>query len=197
LNANKQKYSVERVISDGDALASGATNCRSVPGLRGIAGVSSDVSERENYVVFLLDAKRYALYLKAVERVVHAVEVTPLAKAPDVVLGIVSLHGRIVPVFDPRRRFRLPEREASTADQIIFAYAGHRMVALWVDSVVGVIECAASKLTHAGNILPGMNYVQGVFQLEDGLVLVHDLDSFLSLEETNALDCALEASAPP
>ena len=158
--------------------------------------MSTDVSDRENYVVFLLDGKRYALYLKAVERVVHAVEVTPLAKAPDMVLGVVSVHGRIVPVFSPRRRFHLPQREASAADQIIFAYAGQRMVALWVDSVVGVIECAASKVTHADNILPGMNYVQGVFQLEDGLVLVHDLDSFLSLAETNALDRALEASQP-
>lgn len=149
---------------------------------------------QENFVVFLLDEKRYALYLSAVERVVHAVYITPLAKAPAIVLGIVSLHGRIVPVFDMRRRFQLPEREASLADQIIFARTGRRTVALWVDRVTGVIECDASDVTHAGSILPAMPYVRGVIQRDDGLVLVHDLDVFLSLDEEQALDDAWEAS---
>ncbi|GLQ89811.1 chemotaxis protein CheW [Dyella flagellata] len=153
--------------------------------------------DRENYVVFLLDQNRYALYLTAVERVVHAVYVTPLAKAPDVVLGIVSLHGRIVPVFNVRRRFRLPEREASLGDRIIFAHTGRRLVALWVDTVTDVIECATCDVTHAGTILPAMDYVRGVIQLDDGLVLLHDLDAFLSLDEEESLDNALEANQSP
>ncbi|RUL79086.1 purine-binding chemotaxis protein CheW [Dyella choica] len=152
--------------------------------------------ERENYVVFLLDEKRYALYLTAVERVVHAVYVTPLAKAPDCVLGIVSLQGLVVPVFNMRRRFRVPEREIGVADQIIFARTERRVVALWVDTVTGVIECDARDLTHSGNILPNLDYVRGVIQLDDGLVLVHDLNAFLSLDEEQSLDGALEASHP-
>ncbi|WP_284319276.1 chemotaxis protein CheW [Dyella acidisoli] len=150
--------------------------------------------DQENYVVFLLDEKRYALYLTAVERVVHAVYVTPLAKAPDIVLGVVSLQGRIVPVFNVRRRFHLSEREVHLADQIIFARTERRTVALWVDMVTGVIECDKSDVTHAGDILPAMEYVRGVIQLDDGLVLVHDLDAFLSLDEEKLLDGALEAS---
>lgn len=153
--------------------------------------------DRENYVVFLLDENRYALYLTIVERVVHAVYVTPLANAPDVVLGIVSLQGKIVPVFNLRRRFHLPEREASLADRIIFAYAGRRMVALWVDAVTGVVECAKEDVTHAGTILPAMDHVRGVIQLGDGLVLLQDLDAFLSLDEEQSLDQALEANPFP
>ncbi|GGA41655.1 hypothetical protein GCM10010981_33330 [Dyella nitratireducens] len=156
-----------------------------------------DMCDKENYVVFLLDEKRYALYLTAVERVVHAVYVTPLAKAPDIVLGIVSLQGRIVPVFNVRRRFHLLEREARLADQIIFARTRRRTVALWVDTVTGVIECDKSNVTHADDVLPATAYVQGVIQLDDGLVLVHDLDAFLSLDEEKSLDGALEASQSP
>jgi purine-binding chemotaxis protein CheW len=36
-------------------------------------------------VVWTLDAQRYALPLNAVERVVHAVAVTPLPDAPEVI----------------------------------------------------------------------------------------------------------------
>ena len=61
-------------------------------------------------VVFTLDEQRYALHLLAVERVVRAVEVTALPEAPEIVLGVVNVKGRIVPVINVRRRFRLPER---------------------------------------------------------------------------------------
>ena len=42
-------------------------------------------------VVFTLDEQRYALHLDAVERVVRAVEVTPLPKAPEIVLEVISV----------------------------------------------------------------------------------------------------------
>lgn len=41
-------------------------------------------------VVFTLDEQRYALHLAAVERIVRVVEVTPLPKSPEIVLGVVN-----------------------------------------------------------------------------------------------------------
>jgi len=72
-------------------------------------------------VVFTLDEQRYALRLSAVERIVRVVEVPPLPKAPEIVLGIVNVQGRVLPVVNIRRRFRLPEREAGLRDQLILA----------------------------------------------------------------------------
>jgi len=146
----------------------------------------------DHHVVFVLDEQRYALRLSVVERVVHAVYITPLAKAPSIVLGIVSLQGRIVPVVDVRQRFRLPARDAKLSDQIIFAHAKRRLIALWVDKVTGVIECDEADVTHAATILPTIDYVQGVIQLNDGLILLQDLDAFLSLDEEKSMDDALE-----
>ena len=42
-------------------------------------------------VLFTLDDQRYALHLSAVERVVRAVEITLLPKAPEIVLGVISV----------------------------------------------------------------------------------------------------------
>ncbi len=67
------------------------------------------------YIVFILDSQRYALDLPAVERVERMVHITPLAGAPAIVLGIVNMHGRIIPVIDVRQRFNLPRREVSLA----------------------------------------------------------------------------------
>ena len=144
-------------------------------------------------VVFTLDEQRYALRLAAVERIVRVVEATPLPKAPEIVLGVVNVEGRVLPVVNIRRRFHLPEREADPRDQMILARTSRRPVALVVDAVGGVVERAGGEVIPAENIVPGTDYVDGVVKLSDGLALIHDLEKFLSLEEENNLGKALGA----
>ena len=143
-------------------------------------------------VVFTLDDRRYGLPLSAVERAVRMVDVTPLPQAPQIVLGVVNVQGRVVPVVNLRRRFRLPERDFALADQLLIARTARRPVALAADAVTGVLEYSAQEAAGARDIVPGIEYVEGVVKLPDGLVLIHDLDRFLSLEEEAALGRAIE-----
>jgi len=142
-------------------------------------------------VVFTLDEQRYALRLEVVERVVRVVETTPLPKAPAIVLGLANFRGLVLPVLNVRARFRLPSREIHLSDQLVLAHTANRPVVLWVDTVVGVIERSAAELVPVDRILPRVEYVEGVTTLLDALVLIHDLDKFLSLEEENLLGRAL------
>jgi len=146
----------------------------------------------DDLVVFWLDGKRYALRLSAVERVVPMVEVTHLPKAPAIVLGVIDVHGRIVPVINIRRRFGLPQREIDPDDQLIIAQTRKRAVALVADGVSGLLSRKEIEIISAEQVLPAMEYVEGIIKLEDGLVLIHDLDKFLSLDEERTLDSALQ-----
>lgn len=146
-------------------------------------------------VVFTLSDQRYGLPLPAVDRIVRVVDITSLPKAPDIVLGVVNVQGRVIPVVDVRRRFGLPERELALTDQMVLARTARRPVALVVDSVGGVVEYSEQKAVEGGDILPDLPYLQGVVKLGDGLILVHDLDTFLSLEEQAGLDRALDGDA--
>lgn len=143
-------------------------------------------------VVFALDDQHYALRLSAVDRVARMVHVTALPKAPDIVTGIVNVQGRIVPVVNVRRRFGLPERPAPfLTDRLVFAHTTRRPVALVADAVSGVLEYPAEEIVETGSVFPGTGYVEGVAKLKDGLILIHDLDGFLSLDEEGQLDRAL------
>ena len=119
------------------------------------------------------------------------VDVTSLPRAPEIVLGVVNVQGRVIPVLNLRRRFRLPERGFALADQLIIARTARRPVALAADAVAGVLEYSAQQAVEAHDIVPGIEYVEGVVKLADGLVLIHDLDKFLSLEEETALERAI------
>jgi purine-binding chemotaxis protein CheW len=93
-----------------------------------------------------------------------------------------------------RRRFRLPERDIALTDQLVIAHTRQRPVALVADAVDGIFEYTEPDIVGAETILPGLEYIDGVVKLGDGLILIHNLDRFLSLEEAASLDCAMAMS---
>jgi purine-binding chemotaxis protein CheW len=117
---------------------------------------------REKIVLFTLDEPRYALSVSDVVRVVRAVEITPLPKAPDVVFGVINFHGEIIPVIDIRKRFHLPQRDMQLEDQFIIARTSQRMVAIVVDSVNGVYQLEHHQIVQAGESFPYTEYLSGI-----------------------------------
>lgn len=143
---------------------------------------------------FQLDDHQYGLPLSIVERVLPAVEITPLPGAPAIVLGVFDLQGQVIPVVDIRQRFALPNRALSTQDHFIVARASnHRTVALIADAAVGVVEHRPSEIVESETVLPSLPHLRGVLRTPDGLILIHDLSTFLALDEARALDAALRA----
>lgn len=146
-------------------------------------------------VVFSLDAQLYALSLASVERVVRMVEVTPLPRAPGIVLGVIDVQGNIVAVMSMRKRFGRLEPESSLSDQLIVANTDTRRVALVVNSVTGVIERTGEEITETEKIVPGAQYVEGITKLEGGILFIHNVDRFLSKKEDQQLDGLLAQAA--
>jgi purine-binding chemotaxis protein CheW len=56
-----------------------------------------------------------------------------------------------------------------------------------------LIEIQEEKIIAAEQILPELEYVEGVMKTEGGMVLIHDIEKLLSLPEEKELDEALEA----
>lgn len=151
----------------------------------------------DELVVFKLDEMKYALPLKSVIRVIHAVEITGLPKAPQIVSGIINVQGQIIPVIDVRKRFGQDSREMVPGDQLILADTGKRQVALWVDSVAGTQQIGDWQQVDTKETMPFAEYIRGVVKIEDELILIYDLEQFLNLKEEMELERALKTALPP
>ncbi|MFH2122505.1 MAG: chemotaxis protein CheW [Pseudomonadota bacterium] len=147
------------------------------------------------FLVFVLDEKRYAIPLQAVERVIPAVAVTPLPEETDIVAGVINVQGQVIPVLNIRRKFRLPERAIDLDDNIIIVKGIKGAVAFVVDAVQGVIQRSEEEITPAGGILPEMQYTEGAIKVDDDIVFVHDIDKALSSEEKRRLETVLKKEA--
>lgn len=143
-------------------------------------------------VAFRIDNHLYGLPLAAVERVLPMAELSPLPVGPSIVLGILNLHGRILPVLDIRRRFSLPDRGYDPSAHLLVSRTATRTVVLPADEVVGVLAVDPAAVVQRALIDPGIGHVAGIAQTSAGLLFIHDLDAFLSLEEEEQLTVALE-----
>jgi purine-binding chemotaxis protein CheW len=157
-----------------------------------LAGSVRDDGRIRSLLLFAVAGRRFALPIEDVQEIVRAVTITRLPNAPAVVEGVINVRGRIVPLLDIRARFRLGRRAPRPSDHFVLALAAGRQVAVRVDAAEEFVEVAASDIVAADQALPEMGHVAGVAKLPDGLILIHDLHSFLTEAEALALDESLQ-----
>ena len=138
-------------------------------------------------VVVVLDGRAFALPLATVERVVRMVDVTPLPGAPEVVDGVINVAGDVVAAVSIRRRLGLARGALRSTDNLVLARTPGRRLAVVVDSVSGVADCPQADVAGAAEFAPGASHIEGILKTREGLVLIHDLEKFLSPEEEQSL----------
>ena len=143
------------------------------------------------YLTFGIDANRYAISATSVVEIVRAVAVMPLPGAPPIVTGLIDYRGAILPVFDVARRFRHASRAVRAAHRLIIATAGARTVALHVDAVDRLIDLIPETIEVTPSAIDPAVPIAGLARTHDGMLVIQDLDRFLSTAEASQLDDAL------
>jgi purine-binding chemotaxis protein CheW len=134
---------------------------------------------KNEIIVFEIEEQRYGLYLSSVDSVIRAVEIIPLPETPEAIIGVINVRGKIIPVINIRKKFRLPEKEIDINHCIILARTLNRNIALCVDKVNGVFNISREQIISTENIMPDSGCIEGIAKTESGLILIHNMDIFL------------------
>ncbi len=101
----------------------------------------------EQFVVFQLGGDEYGLPIGAVEEVVRVPDtLTRLPKAPAFIEGVMNLRGRVVPVIDQRRRFRLDRNGERRRERIVVVSIDHMQAGFVVDTVSEILNISRDQL---------------------------------------------------
>ncbi|MBI9108374.1 MAG: chemotaxis protein CheW [Spirochaetales bacterium] len=142
----------------------------------------------ELVLIYTIDGLSFGLPLSSVERIVRSVTVTPLPDAPNTILGVIIVQGRIIPVVNMRLKLRLRSRAVSIKDKFIIAGTGNLMVVLVADEVEGVVKRPLEKVATGEEADAWMKSLEGIVKLDDVPVPIHNLDCFLSEEAVSYSD---------
>jgi purine-binding chemotaxis protein CheW len=108
----------------------------------------TDASNPRQLVVFTLGAEHYALPIQQVHEIIRYSEPRSVASRADWVRGVISLRGRIVPVYDLAARLGIPS-ELTDNTKIVIVEAGSETAGVIVDGVEEVLTVQDDQLQDA------------------------------------------------
>ncbi|PHS26627.1 MAG: chemotaxis protein CheW [Methylophaga sp.] len=138
------------------------------------------------WVTYQLEDEVYGINVMQVQEVLRITEIAPVPGAPSYVLGIINLRGSVVTVIDTRSRFGLMPKATDDLSRIIIVEVNGNVIGMLVDSVAEVVYLHQSEIDTAPSVSndDSSRFIQGVCSRKDYLLIIVDVDKFLSEEET-------------
>ncbi len=107
-----------------------------------------DATNPRQLVVFTLGTEHYALGIQQVHEIIRYSEPRSVASRADWVRGVISLRGRIVPVYDLAARLGVPS-ELTEQTKIVIVEAGSETAGVIVDGVEEVLTVEDEHMQEA------------------------------------------------
>jgi purine-binding chemotaxis protein CheW len=147
--------------------------------------VKEEEEEQLQLLTFQLGEEEYALNIMDIKEIIRPKVATEVPKTADYILGIFSLRGTIIPVFDVSLRLGLPRGERGPQNRIVVVKSQEHFFGLHVDSVVQVLDIPLSKIEPPPEILGGVEgeFLRGIGKIDDRLIILLNLGRILKLDE--------------
>lgn len=136
------------------------------------------------YLAFHLGQEEYALEICSISEIIKVREFTDVPRTPGFILGIISLRGVVVPVFDLTARLRLGQAEITANSRIVICRAGDLVVGLLVDSISQVLQLQDDRIEPPPAILSGLDrdFMTGVGRSDGRMVVLLNIVNVLDVE---------------
>ncbi len=142
----------------------------------------------DKMVVFFINEQRYGLTASTVVRVIQVVDITLVPNLPAMVLGVINLQGRIIPVFNLRKRLGLSERSPVLSDKLIVVNASEYLMAFLVDQITDLIDYDETHLEPMEGVFSSLELSISVVKLPDGIILlIQEPEQFLESQDVSVL----------
>ena len=135
------------------------------------------------YLAFHLGDEEYALDIRRISEIIKVREFTDIPRAPGFILGIISLRGVVVPVFDLRCRLNLGVSELMPTTRIVVCQHEDVSVGLLVDSINQVFNLIDDEVEPPPGVLSGLDreMVSGLGRYQGRMIILLNIESVLDV----------------
>ena len=141
------------------------------------------------YLSFQVAGESYAVGVLQAREIIEYTTVTRVPHAPASVRGVINLRGSVVPVVDLAVKFGLPASEIGRRTCVVIVEctieAESLVMGVMTDAVNHVLDLGPADIEPAPSFGTRVRaeYLKGMGKLEQGFVLLLDMDKLLSGQE--------------
>ena len=140
-------------------------------------------------VCFKVGKEEYGIDILKVQEILKLPKITRLPKSADFIMGVMDLRGKVIPIIDLSKRFRIENGSAGVGKRAIVVDIRNKRVGLAIDSVSHVVKVDGKDIEPPPPIVKGISgrYIVGIAKLAEGFVIVLDIEQILTAEELTSL----------
>lgn len=145
------------------------------------------------YLTFDLAEEEYGLEILRVREIIGMMDITPVPRTPDFVLGVINLRGKVIPVMDLRLKFGLSYKEPDERTCVIVVEVQSQditvQMGIVVDRVNEVVDVKASDVepTPSFGVALDTSFIHGMAKVGNKVKILLDIDKVLTSDEVAAL----------
>jgi purine-binding chemotaxis protein CheW len=156
------------------------------------------------YLTFVLGNESYGVAVLKIREIIRLCHITPMPQMPDYIMGVINLRGKIIPVLDLRRKFRLSnvqdsERTCIVVVQIRLPANSSVLMGLIVDAVEEVVNLSQTDIEPAPDFggVVDTHYILGMAKIKGSVKTLLDIGQIVEAEGQEAIQQAIPAIAKP
>ena len=144
-------------------------------------------------VCFRIGNETFGVDIFAVREIVRVQDITKVPGAPEFVLGVINLRGRIISVVDLGRQLGMAPSEITSTSRILVIHLDGLSVGFLVDAATSVMKVPGDAIEPPPDMIGGIkaDYLDGVAKLDERLAILLNLRKVL----TNGQAAATHATA--
>lgn len=145
------------------------------------------------YLTFDLAEEEYGLEILRVREIIGMMEITPVPRTPDYVLGVINLRGKVIPVLDLRLKFGLPYKDPDDRTCVIVVEVMSDgltvQMGIVVDRVNEVVDVKGAEVEPTPNFGVSLDttFILGMAKVGSRVKILLDIDRVLTSSEVAAL----------
>jgi purine-binding chemotaxis protein CheW len=153
-----------------------------------LADVVVEEVEQREVLSCMLAAEQYGINIHRIKEIIKVRDITEVPRAPRFILGIITLRGRVIPVFDLRERLALPVTPLGRESKIVVVHHNAEFYGLVVDTVIDVSRFPVHSIESTPPVMAGVEakYIEGIGRAGDQMIILLNLDEVLNLEAAAA-----------
>jgi purine-binding chemotaxis protein CheW len=140
----------------------------------------------DNYILFTIAGTTYALRTRDVAHIEMVEQITGVPNAVHFVDGVVFSRGQVVPALNLRARFGFDKVPHDLRTRLLVVQSDGRSVGLLVDSAREFLAIPPAAVQPPNQALAGTGgqYIEGIANLNDRLILILDLRAVLDFTQS-------------
>lgn len=139
-------------------------------------------------ITFYIGSGLYGINILNVQEINKLKDWTDVPHSEDFILGILSLRGNIVTVFDLGKKLGLNTTEVTEESRNIIVNSNNEYAGFLVDGIGDVVNIDWSDICDPPANVNGVQgrFLEGVFKTKEGLITILDVDEVLSDNKDNS-----------